>query len=817
MATRASLSHSWSARTHGTAILLATLALLVTFSGPKIRDAFAATPRADVSVDAHQLLSAPETEDEFPAIGCDGQGRLWVAWVSYDGKQDRVLVSQQEESGWSEPTALSRGGDHWRCAIGRDGSDRLWVVWSENQEGNWDIVGKSFKDGQWSDAVRLTSSPGNDFAPQLAADGQGQLWMAWQAVVDTNFEILLARVTPEGLQGQQNVSQDPANDWEPALAAGRDGRLIVAWDSYRSGSYDVLVRELQSGKLGPILPVAASPAYEAHAAVAVDHQGRIWVAWDRAGGRWGRHNKSRERLHGRRAIGLACLDQGKLQQPAAELAKVLTGELATFCELPELLVDGSGRLWLFLRHVHDLTPRGFRPNGRRYQARGIWNFYALCCAGEQWSTPKVLPVSNGRNDMRLSACLGRSGKVWAAWAEDGRRPTRAEEPVNHNVHVASLSLPVGTPPRVATSTSTNALPELASGDTKETKRKPYTITAGGKTYRLVFGDTHRHTDISRCAMNYDGSLLDTYRYAIDAAGLDFLAISDHDQDLLKHRYDRKRSPLLGHAWWRSQKYCDLLYIKDRFLPIYGYEHGGSFKARGGHKNVLYSQRGMPCYEQDSPEELFAVLRGKDAVVVPHQLADGGSATDWSRWDRDFERVAEIFQARGSYEYFGTPRQAKVVRQGHYLWDALGKRVRIGVIASSDHGLLHSAYAGVFVDQFTRRGILEGLRARRSFGATETIVIDFRLGAKCLGQEVKVSDPPAFDVVVQGTAPIKQVQIVRGGKFVYTSNPDATECPFRYADNTLAPGQDDYYYVRVEQQNGEWAWSSAIWVKRQEGL
>ena len=78
-------------------------------------------------------------------------------------------------------------------------------------------------------------------------------------------------------------------------------------------------------------------------------------------------------------------------------------------------------------------------------------------------------------------------------------------------------------------------------------------------------------------------------------------------------------------------------------------------------------------------------------------------------------MAEIFQARGSYEYFGAPLIAEVQRQGHYLQDALGGGVQIGVIASSDHGLVHGAYAGIYAREFTRRGVLEALRSRRSFG------------------------------------------------------------------------------------------------------
>ena len=759
-------------------------------------------------------LTTPDNEDEFPAIGCDAQGRIWVAWVSYDGEDDCLLATCQTDHGWSDPVRMAdTSGDHWRPALGRDGDGRLWLTWAQNVEGNWDVWGRFHQKDIWSKPLRLTNGTGSDISQKLAADSTGRLWMTWQSVVDRNYEVLLARVTPSGLADVRNVSCHSASDWEPAIAAGRDGEISVAWDSYRNGSYDVLLRSFKDGSLGPVRGIATSPAYEAHATITTDREGRIWIAWDKACSNWGRHGDSRRRLHSERSVELRCLESDRICTPKQPLSECLKGEYARFCELPQLIVDDTGRLWLFVRHLRDLTPPGRRPNGRPYQARGIWNPCALSYSNGQWSEPLPLPDSNGRNDMRLAMCLDNTGRVWTAWADDQRKESRAEEPVNHNVHVASLGvagagasrLPIGSPEQTAV--------VLPAESEKRQEQERHRITAAGKDYMLLFGDTHRHTDISRCAMNYDGSLLDTYRYAIDAAGLDFLAISDHDQDLLKHRYEHKQSPLQAYAWWRSQKYCDLFCIADRFLTLYGYEHGGSFAKRGGHKNVIYSERGHPCYEQDSPEELFHLLQDVDAIAVPHQLADGGSATDWSKWNPEFERVAEIFQARGSYEFFGAPPGVRVQRKGYYLWDALEKGVEIGVIASSDHGLVHGAYAAVYATDFSRKAVLEALRERRSFGATDTIVLDFRLGDVTVGQRAEVTGPPVFDVFVRGVEPLTQVQVVKDNQFVYTTKPNGSECQFRYTDTELAAGQSAYYYVRCQQEETDWAWSSAIWVER----
>jgi len=151
----------------------------------------------------------------------------------------------------------------------------------------------------------------------------------------------------------------------------------------------------------------------------------------------------------------------------------------------------------------------------------------------------------------------------------------------------------------------------------------------------------------------------------------------------------------------------------------------------------------------------------------------------------------------------------------FLRDVLDQGIRIGVIASSDHGLVHAAYAGLYVREFTRQGILEAVRARRTFGATTPMVIEFRAGEALLGETLTATKPPRLEVAVRGTAKLKQVQVIRNGRVAYTVEPGKPDCRFDYSDpEPLAPGRT-YYYVRCDQEDGEQGWSSAIWVEREK--
>ena len=97
--------------------------------------------------------------------------------------------------------------------------------------------------------------------------------------------------------------------------------------------------------------------------------------------------------------------------------------------------------------------------------------------------------------------------------------------------------------------------------------------------RLFRGDLHRHTDISADA-DRDGDILDTYRYAIDAAALDFLAVTDHSgaQRLNYYRYD----------WWRNRQIATLFDNPGRFVTFFAYERTVTYP--GGHRNIISARR-----------------------------------------------------------------------------------------------------------------------------------------------------------------------------------------------------------------------------------
>jgi len=234
------------------------------------------------------------------------------------------------------------------------------------------------------------------------------------------------------------VTDHAANDWEPALAIRPDGSIVVAWDTYRNGSYDVYLATVANRRVSDAVPVAATPAYEAHASVAADSNGRIWVAWDNGGPKWGKHAKPAPLLHRARRVEICCLDGGKRLVPKAPLASCLTPELRGLWELPKITLDAMGRPVVLFRSLAPIERWNALKKEKERQTRGIWSYFATRYHGVDWSMPVLLAGSEGRNDQRPDLAHGADGRIWVAYAGDGRCRTRAEIPVNNNVFACAL-------------------------------------------------------------------------------------------------------------------------------------------------------------------------------------------------------------------------------------------------------------------------------------------------------------------------------------------------------------------------------------------
>ena len=158
-----------------------------------------------------------------------------------------------------------------------------------------------------------------------------------------------------------------------------------------------------------------------------------------------------------------------------------------------------------------------------------------------------------------------------------------------------------------------------------------------------------------------------------------------------------------------------------------------------------------------------------------------------------------------------------LRPDGYVWNAWAKGYKLGVQSSSDHVSTHSSYACILAEDFTRQGLVDAMRKRHAYAATDQIVLDYRIETAdnpvaLMGDIITTASRPKLLLKVIGTAPIKQIDVIKNNTYIHKVNPNQKEAALEYVDNAAVAGES-YYYVRVEQVDGQLAWSSPIWTRR----
>jgi hypothetical protein len=760
-----------------------------------------------------EKLSEQGTLDDYPAIVVTPKGERWAVWLAYQKAADEVVAA-----GGGKIYRLTGRGDHHAPAIAAAGDGSLTAVWSQNDSGTFHLYASTFERERWSQPERLTGEGGSNMWPRLASDGAGKMALVWQAFRQ-NQSVIAARLWDGKRWGAETrVSEGPGNCWTPSAAFG-GGKLHVAWDSYATGAYQAYAREW--GK--PVERITRGENFSVRPSVAVTATGVPVVAWEESAPLWGKDfafltDQRGAVIYKDRRIRVAARDGADWKELPGAVAESLPVDIRRFVQQPELAMDAAGRLYMAFRCR---TSTGAARIDYWANA-GRWETFLTWLDGERWSPAVLMPSSVGRNGMRAAIALGH-GQVHVAWPTDRRVwPGGARY---GDLDVLATALPGDAPAAQLRGGRPLAaepapVPTMHPNENDDTRRiRAYRYSVAGQQYRILRGDLHRHTELSGDGAG-DGSLDDLYRYTLDAAQMDYAHVGDHQMG-----NDEE------YNWWLTQKSNDLYCMPGRFVPMYGYERSVWYP--NGHRNVVWAERGKPVLKigqaeakgaADSGPILYPYLKETGGIATSHSSATD-QGTDWRDNDPLLEPLVEIYQGfESNYEHQDAPRAwregMKPVHQGlrplGYIWNAWAKGYKLGVQSSSDHISTHTSYACILAVEFTRQGLLQAMRRRHAYAATDQIVLDFRIatadaGEHLMGDIFDSSAPPKLIVKAIGTAAIERMDVIKNNTYIHQVSPKTKEASFEYVDLAAQPGEN-YYYVRVQQTDGQLAWSSPIWVR-----
>ena len=798
---------------------------------------------------------------------------------------DRVMATELRRGEWSSPQPLSPAGtDVFRTAVAVDGQDRPWVFWAAFVGGNWDLYASVRQGDAWRGPIRLTTTPGPDFNHVATTDAGGTVWLAWQSFDSSQADVLVAAIDGDALGPVERLSPSAANDWTPAIATSADGQVAVVWDSYETGDYNVLARVRRQGSWGRTHTIAGSSRNEARPSAVYDRQNRLWIAYEDSPEGWGKdfgpYDRSPKRmpLYRDRRIAARVLAGDSLYAPPGDAGLGMPmphggrrwpkSPASCLATNPVVGADDSGRVWLAAR---------IRMQRFVSAAGSSWVSFLTSCEPDGWRSGVLVPGTDGLLHQSPALVPASEGGLMVLSSSDGRmrssaffgpkpwqrrqRPKDAPPPstratpsypdiwVNWEIAAAETG-PMPAPGPLELAPLAEAPPGEPSAEAQSeaadvAAMRAYRTQLGGKTLRILRGEFHRHTEISSDGGG-DGTLFDMWRYALDMAALDWIGNGDHDNGGGRE-----------FTWWLTQKTTDLFHVPGAFTPMFTYERSCNYP--DGHRNAVFAKRGVralarlqkgmgkalddlpPDAERPpTPDTLmfYQYLRELDGICASH-TSGTDMGTDWRDNDPKVEPIVEIYQGdRQNYERPGAPRTNTAEyslggwRPLGFVSRALLKGYRLGFQSSSDHISTHMSYCNVFVEEATREAILDAMKRRRVYGATDNIIADVRCGGHFMGEEFAVTRPPTLRVKLIGTAPFRQVSIIKDNECVYSASPGTRVVELDWTDQQARPGKTSYYYVRgdqvgqtenrrvrspsgtpvdIEIDNGEIVWVSPMWI------
>ncbi|MSR45743.1 MAG: hypothetical protein EXS13_01525 [Planctomycetes bacterium] len=764
-------------------------------------------PRTPLAASAR--LEGNDRERSAPALVALPDGGAWLVdreWRAAAG--DFIVAQQLTAAGAVEatieltPTPASRDAPSAAWVGKRD----LVVVWSEVVAGVPQLCGARLDSSGVPVALTLTSGSAPARDPEIAVASDGTAWIAWeQWVADEahgggssdggSFDVVAAPLVGDQLGATVVVGSGKGSDLDPVLARAGD-TLWIAWVGFVERDYEVLTRPL--APLGEARAISAeSQADDLHPALAGAADGTLWIAWDRLidsrrGTSLPAELSGGQRVEASVHVQIARLRGGVVEEtragPGWGVGEVPGAPLLGWGGgVPRLAVDASGRPWIVHRFNLQSTARDRRSGSpllvQWFEAGGWSQVFELEESAGLCDAGAIVAIGDG---VMVAAQADRRLKTGSLWNAVGLPAPQKQAAAAHGDEFATWTGPsalvvathTAAAPSDSSESSEGAAPPdraplvwkerpvrrevphfhpagAAADDPFVSGAKRHEVTRGATTWKVWYGDLHRHTSLSRCSRGIEPLPEDRYAFARDVYGDDFLAVTDH----------------AGHldpsAWARL---CRQLAFEatPTLLPLAGYEC--STQAQG-HVNVVFAEADAPLLavasnpKEGSLQWLAARLAGRQALVIPHTSADPGRRVDFADCDPRLTRLVEVYQSlRGSFEFEGCWRQAaRALAPGSFAVDALRALPQVGFIASSDHGN-GAAYAGVLAERLDAESVFAALSAGRVFATTlRGLVVELRIGDAVMGESIDCSDAPTIHVAARMTQPIRDVLVLKDGR------------------------------------------------------
>ena len=322
-----------------------------------------------------------------------------------------------------------------------------------------------------------------------------------------------------------------------------------------------------------------------------------------------------------------------------------------------------------------------------------------------------------------------------------------------------------------------------------------------------FGLLHSHTGLS----DGEGTPAQAFAYARDVGGVDFFAVTDHSH-FFDHDLDWKRSV----AWANLCRIADEYNEDGKFVAIAGFEM--TWNDGTGHINTFntpwFESRNNPAMNLPAYYEKLASC--PDSISQwNHPGRVYGDFREFAYYSAAIDKVVHLIEiasgdgpVRGpgyypSYEYY-----FKALDKGWHVAPAIGQDNHRG-----DWATANEARTVVLAESLTRASLYESIRKLRVYATEDrNLRLMYMINGQIMGSTL--SAPGVLNIYIEANDPdmgdnIAKIDLIAdGGEVVMTAEFSSARAVWKI--DQLNYGNKKYYVVRVEEADGDLAYSAPIW-------
>jgi hypothetical protein len=324
-------------------------------------------------------------------------------------------------------------------------------------------------------------------------------------------------------------------------------------------------------------------------------------------------------------------------------------------------------------------------------------------------------------------------------------------------------------------------------------------------FKVYYGGFHSHSNVS----DGTGTPNEAYNYAKNVSHLDFFSLADHSDQY---------GAINDNEWVAMKTAADAYNEPGVFTSFRGFEWSNPIY---GHVTVMNSDNYCTT---SSPTNTFIGLC--DWINTRECIAFFNHPGFANSLGMEFSHLETTPNSKFigielwcmdldfSTYYYNDGYFTNDGNKGYYD-EALIRSWKIGALGSEDNhvatwGKLNDHRMAILANANTREEIYSALKAKRFYSTLDkNLALSFNINGNEMGSTVLPGNYGIHILASDGDGELfTQVQLLKNGTVVNTWTPNLATPDIT---STISSVNNDYYYVRVRQADGDEAVSSPIWV------